>query len=348
MKLKGGSLKPPEIKMFLQASYEEKAPPQINDYMLDEKLSNLYGKVYVNEKLKKVVLAFRGTGMENLGTDWLNNLVFAFDANAYRLTPRYNTAVKMYNGAMKKYKGYKFELVGHSQSGVIVNNLCSDKVQNCISLNPAYKNASLKDNEYIIRSTGDIVSKLAAPKKYLNSVLYPNWTKQHMIFLEDKTGNPITEHKPDILDRLDDNKKIGRGAGFGRTLKGYTINDELSGGCHCDEMKGGARASNPWVEHVKKYAKENNMTYACAILEAKKTYTKVDKNAKKNEMIEVLKKKWRSDINKNFTTVLRANPGSLPSLRLKFKTRNKGYREYMQQVAPKMYIKLTEKIGKSN
>ena len=29
------------------------------------------------------------------------------------------------------------------------------------------------------------------------------------------------------------------------------------------------------------------MTYACAIPEAKKTYTKVDKNAKKNEMMEV-------------------------------------------------------------
>ena len=54
MKLKGGSLKPPEINMFLQASYEEKAPPQINDYMLDEVLSNLYGKVYVNESLKKL------------------------------------------------------------------------------------------------------------------------------------------------------------------------------------------------------------------------------------------------------------------------------------------------------
>ena len=201
MKLKGGSLKPPEIKSFLQASYEEEAPPQINDYMLDEMLSNLYGKVYVNESFKKVVLAFRGTGMENLGTDWLNNIVLALDSNAYKLTPRYKTAVKMYNGAMTKYKGYKVYLLGHSQSGMIVNNLCSSKVQNCISLNPAYKNASLKDNEYIIRSTGDVVSKLAAPKKYLNSVLYPNWTKEHMIFLEDKTGNPITEHKPDILDR---------------------------------------------------------------------------------------------------------------------------------------------------
>jgi hypothetical protein len=46
------------------------------------------------------VLAFRGTGMENLGTDWLNNIVLALDSNAYKLTPRYKTAVKMYNGAI--------------------------------------------------------------------------------------------------------------------------------------------------------------------------------------------------------------------------------------------------------
>ena len=44
---------------------------------------------------------------------------------------------------MEKYEGYNLELLGHSQSGVIVNNLCSDKVRNCISLNPAYKNANL-------------------------------------------------------------------------------------------------------------------------------------------------------------------------------------------------------------
>jgi len=69
----------------------------------------------------------------------------------------------------------------------------------------------------------------------MNYVLYPNWTKQHMIFLEDKTGNPITEHKPDILDRLDDNKKIGRGGSHQtkcqcdkRELKGYKLNVCLS------------------------------------------------------------------------------------------------------------------------
>jgi hypothetical protein len=159
------------------------------------------------------VLAFRGTGMENLGTDWINNLIFLVSDPGYKLTPRYQTALKMYKGAIKKYKGFKFELIGHSQSGVIVNNLCSDKVRNCISLNPAYKNASLKNNEYIIRSTGDVVSKLTVPKKALNSVLYPQWTAKHMINIKNKTGNPITEHKVDILDRLNPNMIIGRGVG---------------------------------------------------------------------------------------------------------------------------------------
>ena len=217
--MKGGSLKPQELKDFLQASYEENAPKTIDKYILDDTLSNLYGKVYVNEALKKVVLAFRGTGMENLGTDWINNLIFLVSDPGYKLTPRYQTALKMYKGAIKKYKGFKFELIGHSQSGVIVNNLCSDKVNNCISLNPAYKNASLKNNEYIIRSTGDVVSKMTVPKKALNSVLYPQWTKKHMINIEDKTGNPITEHTVDILDRLNPNMIIGRGIGRQMIIK---------------------------------------------------------------------------------------------------------------------------------
>jgi len=211
--MKGGSLKPQELKDFLQASYEKNAPKTIDNYILDDKLSNLYGKVYVNHDIKKAVLAFRGTGMENLGTDWINNLIFLVSDPGYKLTPRYQTALKMYKGAIKKYKGFKFELIGHSQSGVIVNNLCSDNVRNCISLNPAYKNASLKNNEYIIRSTGDVVSKLTVPKKALNSVLYPQWTAKHMINIENKTGNPITEHKVDILDRLNPNMIIGRGVG---------------------------------------------------------------------------------------------------------------------------------------
>ena len=63
--MKGGSLKPQERRDFLQASYERDAPMDIDGYVLDEKLYNLYCKVYVSHESEKVVLAFRGTGMEN-------------------------------------------------------------------------------------------------------------------------------------------------------------------------------------------------------------------------------------------------------------------------------------------
>ncbi len=33
---------------------------------------------------------------------------------------------------------------------------------------------------------------------------------------------------------------------------------------------------NPWIEHVRKYAKDNNLTYACAITHAKSSYNKKD------------------------------------------------------------------------
>ena len=83
--MKGGSLKVNEIKEFLQSSYDVDAPKNLLGYVLDEDLSNLYGKVYVNDDTKKVILSFRGTGMENLGTDWINNLVYLANSTAYKL-----------------------------------------------------------------------------------------------------------------------------------------------------------------------------------------------------------------------------------------------------------------------
>jgi hypothetical protein len=72
--MKGSALKVNEVKEFLQSSYEVDAPKTLHGYVLNEDLSNLYCKVYVNEEKKKVVLSFRGTGMENLGSYWSNNL----------------------------------------------------------------------------------------------------------------------------------------------------------------------------------------------------------------------------------------------------------------------------------
>ena len=53
MNLKGGSLKVKEIKAFLEASYNPDPPKDIMGYTLDDKLSNLYGKVYFNNNIKR-------------------------------------------------------------------------------------------------------------------------------------------------------------------------------------------------------------------------------------------------------------------------------------------------------
>jgi hypothetical protein len=216
MKLTGGSLKVGELMELLKASYVENSPKTINSFTLDEKLSNLYGKVYVDVNKKKVVIIYRGTGKENYGSDWANNLIYA-SSSAYKLTGRYKTAKKMYDNALKKYKNFQFESIGHSQ-GSLLARLLSDKSINSIQLNPAYKAEQLKDNEYIIRSSADAVSALTVPKKMINSVLYPSWTKEHFITIPAETNNPITEHKIDILNRLDQNKKIGRGGAIPKSV----------------------------------------------------------------------------------------------------------------------------------
>ena len=223
--LKGGSLRVNELKSFLEASYNPDAPKQLLGYTLDEKLSNLYGKVYFNNDLKKVVVAFRGT-VEN--SDWLNNAVYATNSSAYKLTPRFKEGQKMANKAVKKYKGYQIQNIGHSQAGLLAHLTNSKAVKNVIQLNPAYKDESLSNNEYIIRSSGDVVSALTVPKKMMNDLLYPNWTKSHMKIIPAQSTNPLIEHSLDILDRLDPNMVIGQGGAKPNSLKrqldGYIIN----------------------------------------------------------------------------------------------------------------------------
>ena len=229
--MKGGSLKVKEIKAFLDASYQEDAPTEVLGYTLDEQLSGLYGKVYVNESIKKVVIAHRGT-VENI--DWANNATYAMSSTAYKLTPRYRSAKKMVDAALKRYKGYTFESCGHSQGGLLTH-LLGTKAKNSIGLNPAYKNETLAKNETIIRSSGDVVSALSVPTKFTNSLLYPGWTKKHMITIKAKTSNPIEEHKIDILNRLDPEKKIGNAKP--RKLRGYVISETFHGGCVCQDKK---------------------------------------------------------------------------------------------------------------
>ncbi len=107
----------------------------------------------------------------------------------------------------------------------MISHLLGTQSKNSIALNPAYKYESIGANEYIIRSDLDVVSAMSVPKKQLNEVLYPGWTKKHMITIPAETNDPIIEHSPNILERTDSNTKIGSGIKKKkRELKGYQIN----------------------------------------------------------------------------------------------------------------------------
>ena len=60
---------------------------------------------------------------------------------------------------------------GHSQAGLIAHLLPYGGVKNVIQFNPASKSEQLQDNEYIIRSSKDLVSSLSVPTQLLNETL---------------------------------------------------------------------------------------------------------------------------------------------------------------------------------
>ena len=214
-KIKGGGLVVNQIKQFLESSYAEFPPKNIDNYQLDIELSNLYVKVYFSIADKKVIVIHRGT---KEASDWLNNLTYGLNSNAYNFTTRFEISKNTQNKAQKKYKGYTFETLGHSQGGLLAHKLGTHSLSS-IQLNPAYKGESQGQNEYIIRSSLDPVSILKAPRTAINNVLYPEWSKNHNITIPAKTSNPLTEHSIEILERLPQDKFIGRAGSIPENIK---------------------------------------------------------------------------------------------------------------------------------
>ena len=110
-KIKGGGLVVNQIKQFLESSYAEFPPNNIDNYQLDIELSILYVKVYFSISDIKVIVIHRGT---KEASDWLNNLTYGLNSNAYNFKISKNTQ----NKAHKRYKVYKVETLGHSNSQV--------------------------------------------------------------------------------------------------------------------------------------------------------------------------------------------------------------------------------------
>lgn len=193
----------------------------MHGYELDVDLSNKWGKVFVNQKLKKVVIVHRGT---RNAKDWRNNATIAI--GAYQLTDRFKTGRWLQEQAESKYVLYKFYTLGHSQAGQLVNLLGKNTVG--ISLNPAYTTTLMNEyqgkNEFVIRSSHDPVSSLTKSIQNARmSMTNPGFNKRNNIVIPSTTSNPLTEHSISILDRLPPDLLIGRGK------QKYKINyDELN------------------------------------------------------------------------------------------------------------------------
>lgn len=194
--VKGGKVSVGNLKRFIDNSYSSNPEENINGYILDKDLSTDEGKVYYNPELNHATLTHRGT--EGTLRDWSNNLKYGLSSDLYKNTDRFKRAKQLQEATEKKYGTQNVSTLGHSQGSILSRELGQNSKE-IINLNPASKGESSKANEYNIKASNDVVSKLKIPDSK-TTVIKSGWI-----------SNPLTEHSTAILNRLDQNKMIGQG-----------------------------------------------------------------------------------------------------------------------------------------
>ena len=189
---KGGKISIGNLKHFIDNSYSKKPKENIEGYVIDKAISNDIAKTYYNPETGHAVITHRGTSGAK---DWANNL--AYLTGLYKYTDRYKRGKKAQEATNKKYGKENVSTVGHSQGAVLARHL-GEGTKEIINLNPAYVAEKPKKNEYNIKSSSDVVSKLKPIHK-------------KDIEIQATTSNPLTEHSTEILNRLDVNQEVGRG-----------------------------------------------------------------------------------------------------------------------------------------
>ena len=104
--------------------------------------------------------------------------------------------------------------------------------------------------------------------------------------------------------------------------------------------------TNPWVQHVQQFAKENNKAYGCAISDPACTasYTKVVKISKKQKRDERNKyyyDQFKYDMIDRIKNI--KEDSEKPIIRMKFNMLNKNIKEDIKQNYRKYYDKLFNK-----
>jgi hypothetical protein len=134
-------------------------------------------------------------------------------------------------------------------------------------------------------------------------------------------------------NRPDLNAILFEGGSRSKTvLSGYIIN--------LPKFEGGRKIKNPWIQHVKDYSKKENISYACAIPQAKSTYKKIDKKEKEEQFRREQIILWNNAINR-FMKRYDDDNDSLPLIQVNFNNRPKSFQEHLKKVSPDFYKILT-------
>ena len=195
------------LKDVLQSSYKKNKDIEAPvGYTLDRNLSTNQAKVFKSDNSNDVIVAHRGSATKN---DWMDNYSYARYGNVKK-TDTYKAAKRVQNQAIRKYGADNITSVGHSRSGLYVqelNDRPQTKVKSAITFNKAAGPSDLfrnnPDNQTDIRTDKDVVSLLSPFQKH----------KKDTITIHHDGFNPISAHTPDDLSKLGD-ELVGAGLFF--------------------------------------------------------------------------------------------------------------------------------------
>ena len=99
---------------------------------------------------------------------------------------------------------------------------------------------------------------------------------------------------------------------------------------------------NKWIQHIKKYSKEHNVTYACALSQPniKDGYEKVIKKSKKQINEEKIKLFVSQNIEMLKNKIKYMNDDDKPIIRMKVKSYNQAVRDGLKEKYHELWDKL--------
>jgi hypothetical protein len=208
---KGGKIAVKDLNKLLNESYKSKNKTldRVDNYELDKELSTDKTKIYKDITTGDIKMVNRGTSdINDVITD--AKLLFGFKNNN-----RYNEGRQILQKVKEKYPDKSIDLLGHSLGASVAEDIGNDpQVKNIITLNKPttpmdlFRKSKINDKQYDIRTSRDVVSMLQPIQKDENDLIIPSESK-----------NLYTEHKIDVLDRLDQDKIIGTGFKINGKLK---------------------------------------------------------------------------------------------------------------------------------